>query len=62
MNPQKASEAALFPKKYDDRLAILDEIHRMLKVIQTLRWLIEQGRRRNSRARRLLIHPEGLTV
>lgn len=51
----KLSEAALFLRNYEDRLVILDEIHRAPEVFATLRGLIDQGRRRGKRYGRFLI-------
>ena len=51
----KLSEAALFLRTYEDRLVILDEIHRTPELFQTLRGLIDQGRRRGRRHGRFLV-------
>ena len=51
----KLTEPALFLKQYEDRLVILDEIHRVPELFQTLRGLIDQGRRRGRRTGRFLI-------
>jgi len=51
----KLTEAALFLRSYEDRLVILDEIHRAPELFQTLRGLIDQGRRRGRRYGRFLI-------
>ncbi len=51
----KLMDAALFLKGYEDRLVILDEIHRVPELFQTLRGLIDQGRRRGKRTGRFLI-------
>ncbi|MFA6210662.1 MAG: ATP-binding protein [Candidatus Obscuribacterales bacterium] len=51
----KLSDPALFLRMYEDRLVILDEIHRMPELFQTLRGLIDEGRRRGKRAGRFLI-------
>ncbi len=51
----KLSDPALFLRMYEDRLVILDEIHRMPELFQTLRGLIDEGRRRGRRAGRFLI-------
>jgi predicted AAA+ superfamily ATPase len=51
----KLTEAALFLRSYEDRLVILDEIHRAPELFQTLRGLIDQGRRRGHRYGRFLI-------
>jgi len=42
-------------KEYDDRLVILDEIHRVPELFQALRGLIDRGRRRGNKAGRFLI-------
>ncbi len=51
----KLSNAALFLKQYEDRLVVLDEIHRAPELFQTLRGLIDQGRRKGRRTGRFLI-------
>ncbi len=51
----KLSEPALFLRAYEDRLVILDEIHRVPELFQTLRGLIDSGRRRGIRTGRFLI-------
>lgn len=51
----KLTEAALFLRDYEDRLVVLDEIHRIPELFQTLRGLIDQGRRRGRRTGRFLI-------
>lgn len=51
----KLADPALFLKEYEDRLVILDEIHRLPEVFQELRGLIDQGRRRGKRTGRFLI-------
>jgi predicted AAA+ superfamily ATPase len=51
----KLSDPALFLRMYEDRLVILDEIHRMPELFQTLRGLIDEGRRRGKRTGRFLI-------
>jgi len=51
----KLHDPALFLKGYEDRLVILDEIHRVPELFQTLRGLIDQGRRRGRRTGRFLI-------
>jgi len=52
---QKLSEPTLFLRNYEDRLVILDEIHRAPEIFATLRGLIDQGRRRGKRHGRFLI-------
>ncbi len=51
----KLTEAALFLRDYGDRLVVLDEIHRVPELCQTLRGLIDQGRRHGRRTGRFLI-------
>jgi len=51
----KLADPELFLASYEDRLVILDEIHRMPEIFQTLRGLIDQGRRRGHRTGRFLI-------
>lgn len=51
----KLSHAALFLAAYEDRLVILDEIHRVPDLFLTLRGLIDQGRRRGHRTGRFLL-------
>ncbi|HYL73235.1 MAG TPA: ATP-binding protein [Bryobacteraceae bacterium] len=52
---RKLSDAALFLRQYEDRLVILDEIHRVPELFSTLRGLIDQGRRRGHRTGRFLL-------
>ena len=51
----KLSDPELFLKAHEDKLVILDEIHRAPELFQTLRGLIDQGRRRGLRTGRFLI-------
>jgi predicted AAA+ superfamily ATPase len=51
----KLREAALFLRAYENRLVILDEIHRVPELFQTLRGLIDQGRRHGRRYGRFLM-------
>lgn len=51
----KLADPALFLRSYEDRLVVLDEIHRAPEIFQTLRGLIDQGRRRGRRTGRFLI-------
>jgi predicted AAA+ superfamily ATPase len=51
----KLSDPSLFLSAYADRLVILDEIHRAPELFQTLRGLIDEGRRRGRRTGRFLI-------
>jgi len=52
---QKLGDPALFLGHYEDRLVILDEIHRAPELFQSLRGLIDRGRRRGHRTGRFLI-------
>jgi predicted AAA+ superfamily ATPase len=52
---EKLTSAALFLNAYADRLVILDEIHRAPELFQTLRGLIDEGRREGRRTGRFLI-------
>ncbi len=52
---EKLADPALFLRAYEDRLVILDEIHRVPELFQTLRGLIDQGRQRGHRTGRFLI-------
>lgn len=45
----------LFLERYQDRLVILDEIHRLPDLFQDLRGLIDRGRRQGRRTGRFLI-------
>ncbi|MGM0562375.1 MAG: ATP-binding protein [Pseudomonadota bacterium] len=51
----KLSDPALFLEAYEDRLVILDEIHRTPELFQELRGIIDRGRRRGKRTGRFLI-------
>jgi hypothetical protein len=51
----KLADPALFLQGYEDRLVILDEIHRVPELFQELRGLIDQGRRRGKSTGRFLI-------
>jgi predicted AAA+ superfamily ATPase len=51
----KLSEPALFLRAYEDRLVILDEVHRAPELFQALRGLIDSGRRRGRRYGRFLV-------
>lgn len=51
----KLTDPALFLRAYEDRLVVLDEIHRMPEIFQSLRGLIDQGRRRGRKTGRFLI-------
>lgn len=52
---EKLSDPLLFLRSYEDRLVILDEIHRVPDLFKTLRGLIDQGRRRGRRTGRFLV-------
>jgi len=51
----KLADPALFLQSFEDRLVILDEIHRVPELYQELRGLIDQGRRRDRRTGRFLL-------
>lgn len=51
----KLTDPRLFLKEYEDRLVILDEIHRVPELFQELRGLIDEGRRHGKRMGRFLI-------
>jgi len=51
----KLADAALYLSAHEDKLVILDEIHRAPDLFQTLRGLIDQGRRRGRKAGRFLL-------
>ncbi len=51
----KLRDPALFLGKNENKLVILDEIHRMPGIFQALRGLIDQGRRKGLRTGRFLI-------
>lgn len=51
----KLADPALYLNDYEDRLVILDEIHRTPEIFQDLRGLIDRGRRRGRRYGRFLI-------
>lgn len=51
----KLAQPALFLEHYESRLVVLDEIHRAPEIFQTLRGLIDQGRRRGYRTGRFLM-------
>jgi predicted AAA+ superfamily ATPase len=52
---EKLRDPVLFLREHEDRLVILDEIHRVPELFQTLRGLIDQGRRKGLRTGRFLI-------
>lgn len=51
----KLAEPALFLGQYEDRLVILDEIHRVPELFQALRGLIDRGRRNGRGVGRFLL-------
>lgn len=51
----KLDDPALFLREYEDCLVILDEIHRVPELFQTLRGLIDEGRRKGKGTGRYLI-------
>lgn len=52
---QKLADPELYLRGHQDELVILDEIQRLPNVFETLRGLIDQGRRRGRRAGRFLL-------
>lgn len=52
---EKLKNPALFLNNNEDKLVILDEIHRMPEIFQALRGLIDKGRRKGLRTGRFLI-------
>ena len=52
---EKLADAALYLSEHEDRLVILDEVQRMPELFQTLRGLIDRGRRRGIRSGRFLL-------
>ena len=52
---QKLTDPALYLRERDDRLVVLDEIHRAPEIFQELRGLIDEGRRRGKRIGRFLV-------
>ena len=52
---EKLSEPALFLEQYEDKLVVLDEIHRTPEIFQSLRGVIDRGRRKGKRTGRFLI-------
>lgn len=51
----KLSDAAAYFAAHEDELVILDEIHRVPELFQTLRGVIDEGRRRGRRTGRFLL-------
>ena len=52
---EKLSDAKLFLTQFEDQLVVLDEIHRAPELFQTLRGIIDEGRRKGKRTGRFLI-------
>ena len=52
---EKLSDAALYLSGHEDKMVILDEVQRVPELFQTLRGLIDKGRRRGIRAGRFLL-------
>lgn len=51
----KLTDPELFLRQHEDKLVILDEIHRVPEVFQPMRGLIDEGRRNGNRNKRFLI-------
>src|ERR1039458_5714539 len=51
----KLADPAGFLSRYEDRLVVLDEIHRVPELFSTLRGLIDRGRRHGRKTSRFLI-------
>ena len=54
-NREKLTDAKLFLGQFEDRLVILDEIHRVPELFQSLRGIIDKGRQKGKRTGRFLI-------
>ena len=52
---EKLADPELYLSNYEDKLVILDEVQRMPELFQTLRGLIDQGRRKGKTAGRFLL-------
>ena len=52
---EKLSDPGLFLEQYEDKLVVLDEIHCTAELFQTLRGIIDKGRRKGKRTGRFLI-------
>lgn len=52
---EKLTEPTLFLRAYEDRLVVLDEIHRMPEIFAALRGIIDQGRRSGHGTGRFLV-------
>jgi predicted AAA+ superfamily ATPase len=51
----KLASPRLYLERFEDRLVILDEIHRMPELFQTLRGIIDEGRRKGKGVGRFLV-------
>jgi len=51
----KLSAPRLFLEQYEDRLVVLDEVRRTPEIFQTLRGIIDRGRRKGKRMSRFLV-------
>ncbi len=51
----KLDDPELFLRQHEDKLVILDEIHRTPEIFQPLRGLIDQGRRKGKRTALFLV-------
>ena len=51
----KLANPRLYLERFEDRLVILDEIHRMPELFQTLRGIIDEGRRKGKGVGRFLV-------
>lgn len=51
----KLAEPELYLRSHEDKLVILDEIHRVPELFQTLRGLIDEGRRKGKKTGRFLL-------
>jgi len=52
---EKLTESVLFLRQYEDRLVVLDEIHRVPELFTALRGVIDQGRRSGRATGRFLV-------
>ena len=52
---EKLSTPKLFLEQFEDRLVVLDEVHRTPEIFQTLRGIIDRGRRKGNRTGRFLV-------
>ena len=52
---RKLADPVFFLRQYEERLVVLDEIHRVPELFSALRGLIDQGRRRGHRTGRFLL-------